>query len=441
MHKTMRFLYEVVFFIFSFFYLPVFIAKGKFGASWRERFGRVPREVSKTLSSERVLWVHAVSVGEVGLAIGFLDRLREALPEFRFVITTTTLAGHEVAQKIKKEEDVLLYFPVDFRSAIRRFIKSISPEVMVLFETEIWPNLIWELSARKIPVFILNGRISDRAFQQYRKIRVFLKRVLGHLSLIAAQDERMRGRFIALGADPEKVTVTGNVKFDWKPVQGAAPAEAQRLQRFCKKASEFLCVAGSTHEGEEEVFFSIHRKLQNSCPGFRLLIAPRHLNRMAAIETSALKYGLSARRIGLEDRGFEKAIHEGEILLLDQMGVLPFLYETADLVFVGGSLVPVGGHNLVEPAYFERPILFGPFMNNFLEMAEEFKKNEAACPVKDAGDLEKNILDLFSTPARRQSLGKAAKRLVLHHQGAQQRNIELLVETLGRTVERKLVTA
>ena len=196
----MRLLYDIVFFLFSLVYLPTFIAKGKFGSSWRQRFGRVPSEIMDELQNERVLWVHAVSVGEIGLAVGFLDRLRESLPDMRFVITTTTETGHSVAEKIKRTEDVLLYFPVDFRFSVRAFIDSIAPEALVLFETEIWPNLIWELSKRRIPVTILNGRISDRAFEQYKKVRFFLKRVLNHVGQIAAQDSRMRERFIALGA-------------------------------------------------------------------------------------------------------------------------------------------------------------------------------------------------------------------------------------------------
>ena len=436
----MRFLYNVVFFLFSLFYLPIFIAKGKFGTCWRERFGQVPPEISQSLAGQRVLWVHAVSVGEIGLAVGFLDRLHEVLPKFRFVITTTTQTGHDVAMKIKKEEDMLLYFPVDFRFSVRRFIESVSPEAMVLFETEIWPNLIWELSARKIPVFILNGRISDRSFSSYQKIKFFLKSLWNHLSLIAAQDVRMRERFIVLGADPKRVIVSGNVKFDWKPAQYPSH-EVERLQRFCKKNSAFLCVAGSTHEGEEEIFFSMYSNLKASCPALQLLLAPRHLNRLPAIEAVALKQGIKTMRVSSEDFHLESKSPEGAILLLNQMGVLPSLYQSADLVFVGGSLVPAGGHNLVEPAYFEKPILFGPFMNNFLEMAEEFKKNEAACPVKDAQDLEKNISQLFSDPARRRALGQAAKRLVLSHQGAQQKNQELLVAAMGRAVERKLVTA
>ncbi len=436
----MRFLYDVVFFIFSLFYLPLFIAKGKFGASWRQRFGHVKPEMLRWLHSKRVLWVHAVSVGEIGLAIGFLDRLREALPEARFVITTTTQTGYEVASKIKKDQDTLLYFPVDFRFSVRSFIDSVCPAVMVLFETEIWPNLIWELSARKIPVLILNGRISDRAFGKYRKIRFFLQRTLAQLSLIAAQDVRMRERFIALGAEPGKVIVTGNVKFDWKPAQ-AVSAQAQRLQRGCKKASEFLCVAGSTHDGEEQMFFSIYPTLKAAYPEFRLLIAPRHLNRLAAIEVAASKRGLRTQRVSSEDAGFENENNEGKIFLLNQMGVLPFLYEVADLVFVGGSLVAAGGHNLVEPAYFNKPILFGPFMNNFIEMAQEFIKNEAACPVTDAQDLERKIGELFCNPAYRQSLGMAAKHLVLRHQGATQKNKEILVAAMGRTVERKAVMA
>ena len=236
--------------------------KGKWNRDSLSRLGIVPEDVVRRLKGHPVLWVHGVSVGEMGLAVGFLNRLREDLKDTRFLITTTTVAGYEVAQKIKSEEDALLYFPVDFRFSVKSFVNKITPAAVVLFETEIWPNLIYELSDREIPVLILNGRISDRALPGYWRGRRFLKNVLNRLTAIGAQDERMRERFIALGADPRRVTLTRNLKFDWMPAQTMTEGFSS-LRRFCHRSSEFLCVAGSTHAGEEEKLFEIYLRFKS----------------------------------------------------------------------------------------------------------------------------------------------------------------------------------
>ena len=231
----MRILYDLVFFIFSIFYLPVFFLKGKFNRESLSRFGVLPKEAWQRLGEDsQVLWVHAVSVGEIGLAVGFLNRIRDEYAGVQFLITTTTTAGHEVARKIKSEEDLLLYFPADFRFAVRSFVDRVRPWAVVFFETEIWPNLLWELSSRRIPALILNGRISDKAHRGYRRVRFLLKRVLSCVAAVGAQDERMRERFISLGTDPARVTLTANLKFDWAPSQKTL-GSMQRLRFFCRR--------------------------------------------------------------------------------------------------------------------------------------------------------------------------------------------------------------
>ena len=435
-----RFLYDVSFFIFSLFYLPFFFLKGKFKRDSLSRFGIIPEETQRCLTGSPVLWVHAVSVGEIGLAVGFLSRLGEHFKDTRFLITTTTTAGYEVAKKIKNEEDVLLYFPVDFRFAVKAFVRQVAPTAVVLFETEIWPNLIMELFDRKIPVVILNGRISESAFARYHRVRFFLKKILDHVSAIGAQDERMRGRFLSLGAGADRVCVTGNLKFDWTPSQALDEA-TQRLRLFCRRPSEFLLVAGSTHPGEEEILLEVHREIRTRFPNFRLLIAPRHLHRVPDIERTASKRGVALRKLSLDDIPGCASDDAGEVWLLNQMGVLSSFYAVADAAFVGGSLVPVGGHNLVEPAYYEKPILFGPFMDNFHEMAEEFKKNGAAIEVRDSRELARQLERMVQDASHGRRLGQAAKRLVSRHQGATEKNKELFIKYWQSRKERKLVSA
>ncbi len=431
----MRILYDIVFFIFSIFYLPVFLIKGKHKNELGSRFGKVPPEVKQKLLAHRVFWVHAVSVGEVVQAVRLINALKEKLAGWHFLLTTTTVAGREIAEKLKSVEDTVLAFPVDFRFSVRSFVEGIRPEVLVILETEIWPNLFFELFRRNVPVFIVNGRLSDPAMARYEKVRVFLKPVLEGLSGIFAQDERMRARFLKLGAKKEFVWVTGNMKFDWMP-KFSASETIEKITQSKSLNPSFLCVAGSTHEGEEDILFAIYPALRTRVPDFQLAIAPRHIERIPAIEQKAARNGIETRRFSslAQSNGNAWSFSGGGVvLLIDKMGMLADLYSVADIVFIGGSLVNRGGHNLVEPAFFERPILFGPYMNNFREMAVEFKKAAAAVEVKNGAELEAQILGLKQDEEKRRAMGLRAKELVFRHQGATQKNTEAILKVcLGR---------
>ena len=417
----MWFLYNILFFVYSLFALPFFIAKGKLSAGASSRFGRIPEEIQRQFSGEAVWWIHAVSVGEIALAVRFADRLRSRIQGIKILITTTTTTGFEVGQKIKSEEDFLLYFPLDFAFSVRRFIRQASPAALILFETELWPNLIRELSRRLIPVFLVNARISDRAFPKYLRARFFIKKVLQKISFLSVQDERMRSRFVELGADPGRVRVGGNMKYDWEPslIQEEA---ALPPRRALKSLRSFIFIAGSTHEGEEEILFRIYSSLKAQFPAFRMVVAPRHLTRVQAIQKTAERFHvnlfpLSALRSG------EKIPESAAVFLLDEIGVLASLYEAADLVFVGGSLVTAGGHNLVEPAVHAKAILFGPRMQNFSQMADEFEKARAALCVKDEEELKKEIGNLILNADKLRLLGEAAQNIARRHQGASERNL------------------
>ncbi len=424
------FIYDLLFCCFALAYLPFFFLKGKHRGGFGSRFGAVPQSVTASLKGRSVVWIHAVSVGEIGLAVRLASVLKERCsPSLRVVFTTTTLAGREVAEKIKSPEDTVLYFPIDLTFCIRRFIRGISPKAVILLETEIWPNLIRELHRRRVPAFIVNGRISDKAIAKYRLVRFFMRHVFENLSGIGAQNEAMRARFLSVGAAADRVQVTGNMKFDWQPVQAQLSAAVLARKRL-KTNGAFLLVAGSTHEGEEELFFNLSRSVEKTA-GLVCLVAPRHLERLSSVVSRAAKAGVSA---SLFSQG-NGAAGPGSVFILDQMGILPSFYEIADVVFVGGSLVPVGGHNPVEPAYFGCPILFGPHMNNFADIKEEFKREQAAFEVQDAKALEEQVLRLMKEPALRKSAGEAAYRLVQKNQGAARRNIETFIQPLGAQLQ------
>ena len=416
-------IYNILFFFFALLYVPSFFMKGKHKGGVGSRFGFVPEEARRRLAGRQVIWVHGVSVGEVVQAVRLAGSLKRRFPRSAFLVTTTTAAGREVAERLLDPEDTLLYFPVDFGPCVRRFIGAVRPGLVVLLETEIWPNLIFELSRRRIPCFIVNGRISDRAFRRYRSVSRFLGRVLNALAAVSVQDAAMGERFRRLGASPERIRVTGNMKYDWQPPDGGEPL-VERLERGWA-AGGFFVIAGSTHAGEEEMLFNLAVRLRGRRPALRLLIAPRHLDRIAAIESEAARRGVRLERASCLTDGHPEAV------VLDRMGLLARLYRSADAVFIGGSLVPAGGHNPVEAAIYERPILFGPHMHNFKEMAEDFKKMKAAIEVKNVKELETRLEELMSDPEKRRRMGRAARELVALHQGATERNAEVLAAAMA----------
>lgn len=428
----MKLLYRVLFFLFSIFYLPSFFLKGKHRDGFGERLGYVPDPVRKRLTGKKVIWLHAVSVGEVLLALRFLEQFRGKDPEAVFLLTVTTHAAREVALRAKKERDEVLYFPADFRGAVRRFVGVLRPQIVVIFETEIWPCLLWELSSKGIPVFLVNARISDKAFGAYRKIRFFMSGLLNLMQGIGAQDERMRRRFIELGALPEKVIVTGNLKYEVNPAEETAEPWVRAVRESAGDKEVFYFVAGSTHEGEEEILFRMLPSLLSQRPNLRMVVAPRHPGRFDSVLRKARVMGIGAQKISeLLERRTDRS---ESTLILDKMGVLSGLYSMADLVFVGGSLVPVGGHNPAEPAHFGKPILFGPWMQNFKDMSEEFVRAGAGCRVSDAAELEIEILNLMKDAGRRNRIGSAARELVRRHQGSTEKNLCMILPIVKEAV-------
>lgn len=428
----MRTLYRSLFFIFALCYFPVFLIKGKHREGFGERFGFVPSQARQKVAGKKVIWLHAVSVGEAAVAMRFLETLRQEFPSAAYLVTVTTPTAREVVRRQKKENDVLLYLPVDFKGAIERFVRAVDPAALLLFETEIWPNLILELSDRKIPIFIVNGRISDKALRPYRYVRFFVGRLLNRLRKIGAQDELMRRRFIEIGAEQGRVEVTGNLKYELQPDRAPAAPWAEKAKDLFGSTGAFIFIAGSTHEGEEELLLKMYRSLSAAVPGFRMVLAPRHPERVSSVIEKARSLKVPAERI-LEVRGVANEL--APVLILDKMGVLSGLYAEADVVFLGGSLVPIGGHNPTEPAAFGKAVLFGPHMQNFKEMSEEFIRSDAALCVHSADELKERIEMLAKDPLRRAALGAAAKEVMERHQGALRKNLEMILMPLKGVME------
>ncbi len=407
----MYFLYTLLLFFFA---LPLLLLspKKRIG-SFAKRMGFFDRPNLK-----KPIWIHAVSVGEVLTMKYLMTHLKQELPGESLVLSTITQTGQQVAHGGKM--DTLIYFPFDFHYSVRRTLDRVDPKLVVIAETEIWPNFLHACSQRKIPVLWINGRISDKSYPRYLWIRSFLKTVLGNYTQISMQSEVDCQRVKSLGVDPKKVFSVGNLKYDIH----CGPPLPKDLIKYLSSIQP-LWIAASTMPQEEAIVLDAFRQAREGIPELRLLIAPRHPERFDEVERLIEKSGFSyTRRSHL--RG------DATIILLDSLGELARTFEFACVVFVGGSLVAHGGHNILEPAFFAKPILFGPHMENFREIASRFLQEEAAITVQSSSELTKKIIAILSDDRLAKELGANAKRIVDENRGATQRTVNLIREQIGR---------
>ena len=375
---------------------------------------------SAGLPPEPRCWIHAVSVGEVMAAIPLVNAVRRCWPELHPVVTTVTPTGARVVKDRLEPAVTHRYFPLDFPGAVRRALAAVQPQFFIALETEIWPNFLRALQARGIPAMIANGRISDRSFRRYRLVRPFMRRILAGIAVFAMQSAEDARRIIALGASPERVVVTGNLKSDAVANEPGAEQLWRRLMGLT--GGEPVWIAGSTHRGEEELLLEAFLGLKRRHPSLVLVIAPRHPERVPEVERLIRARGLtSVRRTGLPS-----ARDTNAVIVLDTVGELPQLYQLSEVVFVGGSLVPLGGHNMLEPALRRKPVVFGPHTTNFREGAELLVNAGGALVVSDGKELERALDRLLSDPGLRASMGEAAFEAVAGRQGAVRETLELI---------------
>lgn len=398
----------------------------KYVGSLRQRLGSLP--VSLNLDGEPSIWLHAVSVGEVLAVRPLAVVLKEQYPALRLFVSTTTVAGQQVARRAIQDADAVFYYPFDFAWVVRRVLNVVNPRVFITVENEIWPRMLRECARRGIRTAIVNGRISARSFPRYRLARPFFERVLGEVDLLCMQGEESSRRVIAIGADPARVVVTGSLKFDAAALPAAATRGRDRVLRFFRITGDRpVIVAGSTMRGEELTVLRAFRRIKASAPNALLVLAPRHPERFEDATHVARGEGFATvRRTELAIDAEPRA----DVVVLDTIGELAQIYQVATIAFVGGSLVPTGGHNILEPAVFGRPIVFGPYMSNFAEIAREFLENRAAIQVQTDAELENGLVELLLDPVRRASLGAAARALVDANRGARDRTIEALARVL-----------
>lgn len=376
------------------------------------------------------LWIHGVSVGETLSALPLVRALRERLPDSQIVFSTVTVTGQQVAAKaLGGLADGLFYFPFDLPGICGRFLDRIRPDAVAILETEIWPNFLAECAKRRIPVVLLNGRISERSLRGYGRFRFLFSKVLSGVWTISAQTEEDARRILSLGADPARVQVTGNMKFDLAPPpESPTPFRSWLLGERAAGTSWF--VAGSTHEGEEEAVLAAFGRAREVNGSVRLLLAPRHPERFGPVEELCGRMGWEvSRRTRLPPPAGSPS---PPVVLLDTVGELLPAYSAADVAFVGGSLVPRGGHNILEPALYGVPTLAGPHMENFREIAEIFTEGNALLPVRDAEELAARLAGWAADPAPYRAMGVRAKELLDAFRGATAKNVEIVVRALSR---------
>ncbi len=371
---------------------------------------------------EKSIWFHGVSVGEVLLLRNLVAALEK---NYKIIISSTTLSGKTVAYKNYPSCRVI-YFPFDLSFCIKRAIRLINPRIFISLETEIWPNLYYHLKKRNIPVIILNGRISDKAFRWYKKVKWIMRKILKNVDFIGVQNQKYKERFLFLGVDKEKIEVLGNLKFSSLSLDEKKLLSFQKRFSFFKKGERLLIVAGSTHHPEEEIILEIYKNLTSKYNFLCLFIAPRHIERISFLEKKIKEKGFHPVRISKGVSSFGG----NDIFLLDTVGDLFYFYSIADICFVGGSLINYGGHNILEPLYFSKPTLFGPFMDNFKDVEKEVLDKKAALKVRDKKELEEVLGRLIRDPFLREELRKKASYLFKESRIILKRNLEVIKKWL-----------
>lgn len=429
-------LYNILFTLALPVILAVLLAKKRCRPGLWQRLGRLPKGVADECRDGRTIWVHAVSMGEATAAVPLVQAMKIRYPTHRIIVSTVTETGKEAVLHRLKEQASHLYFPLDYPWIVGRVLDAVRPCAFIFVETEIWPNFLLAAAARGVPTMLVNGRLSTDSFRGYLRLRPFFQRVLETVSLCLMQTDRDVERIARLGADPKRVVRTGNIKFDQSLGLGVRPSPAEMVKRsdLGLRAHEELFVAGSTHPLEEEEVLDCYRRLLGSEFSVVLVMAPRHIERADELEGVARARGFSVlRRTKLpEPAGGATTSPDGaRVIILDTRGELAALYREATLVFVGGSLVRVGGHNPLEPAAWGKAVVFGPYMDHFAEVADSLVRQGAGIQVHDAQGMADAMVGLLKDRPRLDRMGKAAAELVLANQGAVARNVELIAGILG----------
>ena len=387
---------------------------------WGERFGRIP-----TLpGNQQTLWIHAVSVGEVQAAVPLVRALRSGGRDLRIVVTTTTPTGQERVRQALGNSVLHRYAPYDLPAAVRRFLARVRPQLVIIMETELWPNILHQCSRQRIPVLLANARLSERSAASYRRVASTARQMLAGVSCIAAQTRQDAARLVSLGARPDRVRVTGNTKFDVR-LPASLSEEAQVLRR-CFGVDRGVWIAASTHDGEEQQVLQAFETVREALPDSLLVLVPRHPDRAASVAALARRSGhVTAMR-----SESPASCADASVFIGDTLGELPLFYAASDVAFVGGSLVQEGGHNMLEPAALGVPVIFGPYVHDVAEISERLSQVGAGRKVDDKGELGAAVVEYMQDANLRHVAGQRGREFVEENRGALNLVMELVDELM-----------
>lgn len=434
----MRFLYNILFAVFFVLSSPYYFLRMQRRGNWQrgfgQRLGRFDSKFKQAITNRQRLWIHAVSVGEVGVCTQLIRALEPRLPNLKIIVSTTTTTGMEELEKRLPSHISRIYYPIDYRRCVSRALNTVRPEAIILVESEIWPNFIWKARDMGVSLFLVNARLSNRSYPRYKRLGFLFRRLFAAFDGVGAQNEADADRLRQLGCRPEAIRVVGSLKFD------AAKLDERRLldvpgmlRQMGVPPKSRVLVAGSTHSGEEALIADIFLKLRKRFPDLFLILVPRHFERSRDVGRE-----LQAREIKFLyrtelTRGVQYQSGEVQCLLVNTTGELKYFYQQATLIFIGKSLTAQGGQNPIEPGALGKAMVFGPNMQNFAEVVRGFLEKEAAIQVRDAVELE-NVMDkLLAQEELRERLGRNALEVVRENQGAIDRTIDMVVENLEGT--------
>ncbi len=397
--------------------------KPGFGPRWKEHLGWVAPP-----NKQAPIWIHAVSVGETIAVTPLIKTLKQRHPELSIVLTTTTRTGADQAARLGDLVEHR-YAPLDYPCAVKRFIKQIQPQALLIMETELWPNLLAQCGKQNLPVVILNARLSEKSCQRYQRIRHFFRQMSQALTLLLCQHRDDAERFKRLGVTPQQIVVTGSIKFDIQLDQKQIELGEQYRQSLGNRP---VWIAASTHKGEDEAILRVHQEICKQQPDALLILVPRHPERFTDVAKLCLEHEFAICRRS-EQR---LATVQESVLLGDSMGEMAYFFQIADIAFMGGSLVPVGGHNLLEPAALAKPTLIGPHFFNFSDITRQLVDKKACQVIHDETELATQVLQLLGSPDQRHTMGMAAFDVVAANQGALEKSVTAIDTVLATLPQR-----
>jgi len=426
-------LYDFILLLAALILIPYYYFRGvryrSFRQGMKERLGFFAPGRFDCLAGKQVFWIHVVSVGETRAVLPLVKALKKAYPEVALIISNVTETGHEIASQVA-EVDCCLFFPYDFSLVVRRVLRQVNPSLIIIVETEIWPNFVRLARDEKIPVILANGRISDRSYPRYQWIKRFIRPILQQFSVLCMQTVEDGRRLRMLGAPAALVQVSGNVKFDLDVSLPDHPIVVQLKKRYHLPEGELIWVAGSTHAGEDEVVVDVYQQLASRRKLLRLVLVPRHPERCPAVGKM-----LGGRQIPFvrcsELASMDELLAPGTVLLVDTVGELPQIYAVSEIVFVGGSLVPVGGHNVLEASAVRKPVVFGPHMHNFREISRMLLDAGGGVMVSGKEELAEVMESLLVDEDLRLSMGSKGYALIRKNVGATVFTLEIIRKVLA----------